>query len=106
MTKYLMIINHGIVFNPNIATVDQILFHIATPEALLVSKSGRIYLVRVNHIRSILPTSLSLAILCGQNRPDMIDSEHITKCSYTQPDMIVKVTGQKYPFMVNLRCVF
>ena len=55
-----------------------------TGEALLVSKSGRIYLVRLNHIRSILPTSRSLAILCGQNRPDMIDSAHITKCSNTR----------------------
>ena len=31
-------------------------------EALLVSKFGRIYLVRINYIRSILPISLSLAI--------------------------------------------
>ena len=52
-----------------------------------MSKSGRIYLVRINHIRSILPTSISLAILCGQNRPDMIDSDHITICSNTSDSM-------------------
>ena len=56
-------------------------------EALLVSKSDRFYLVRINYIQSIPPTSLSLVILCGQNRPDIIDSDHIIKCSKTSDFM-------------------
>ena len=56
-------------------------------DALLVSKSGRIYLVIIKHIRSILTTALSLDIPCGQNRPDMIDSDHITKCSKNSDSM-------------------
>ena len=54
---------------------------------VFLKRIGRIYLVRLNHIRLILPTSLSLVILCGQNRPDMIDSDHIRKCSNTSHSM-------------------